>query len=113
MKETNYDQLYMRAYLIIDETDARCKEYFSVKTLAAWFCGVYITFDQEKVITTRLQTQYDVSVVISHHKLSVINNETGRHSWVKVDEVIEYEELEADVYSMLECLSFALLRSEV
>lgn len=113
MKVENYDILYDLVLNQINETDTRAKDYYTVDMLSAWFCSVYLIFHSDKVITTRMDGDKDISIIVTHHKLSVINNETKTHSWVKGEELIQYEDIEEDVQRMLIALSFALLRSDV
>lgn len=113
MKENNYSRIYDTAINLIESLDLYVKEYFDDKQLALWVVAVYSTFDQLKVITTRILGKTDSSVIVSHHKISVIINDYSVHSWVKCEEVIVYDNLEDDIENLLTSLDIAYIRTDM
>lgn len=113
MKENDYSKIYDTAMNLIESLDLYIKEYFNDKQLALWVVAVYSTFDQLKVITTRIIGKTDSSVIVSHNKISVIINDYDVHSWVKCEEVIKYSNLEDDIENLLASLDIAYIRTDI
>lgn len=113
MKENDYSKIYDTAINLTESLDLYVKEYFDDKQLALWVVAVYSTFDQLKVITTRILGKTDSSVIVSHYKISVIINDYAVHSWVRCEEVIKYSNLENDIENLLTSLDIAYIRTDI
>lgn len=113
MKQTDYTEVYETALSFYEISDVYAKQYFTTQNLALWFLTVYMMYDQCKVITTRLVGEQDFSIIVSHYKMSAIWNNQRTHSWAKHVNMIEYEDLLADVAGVTEVLDFVLTRTIV
>lgn len=112
MKTDNYEEIYQMALEVINENEFTIKEYISNHNLALWAMQVYNMYSENKVITTRLQKLIDISVIISHTKISVIINDTSKSSYTKAEKIIQYEDLETDLLMLLILLDFTYIKAE-
>lgn len=112
MKNEDYAEVYDTALNVVSAMDLEVKGYFTAKQLALWAMTVYNAFDQVKVITTRLLGVIDCSVIVTHLRLSVIINDTNKASWMAEEDVIGYEELDADIANLLQVLDYAFVKAD-
>lgn len=110
MKQTDYTEVYETALLFYEVNDVYAKQFFTAQNLALWFLTIYMMYDQCKVITTRLVEEQDFSIIVSHYKMSAIWNNQRTHSWAQHVNMIEYEDLDADLAGVTEVLDFVLRR---
>lgn len=112
MKEKDYTQVYNTAKAIIAQQDYYIKNYFSVDNLALWFLVNYSIFDIDAVCTTRLVGTMDVSIILSHNRLSLIINDNGQATWTPEKDAIKYEDLELDIQNMMNTLNWCFAKIE-
>lgn len=112
METTDLNQIYQQAYSQIENGEWKAKNYASTEQLAMWCVHCYEQYNKRKVITERMTDIQDITIILSDHKLGVILNETGQHSWVKAEEIIDYQDTDADISNLLTALQLAIFRAE-
>lgn len=112
MQETDQKHILDVAKSLIEQNEYYVTEYFDAELLAYWFLSVYNVFGNRKVITHRLRSHNDVSIIVSDTRISVILNEIGQSSWCPIENAIQYNELEEDVDTVFTHLDMAIQRAE-
>lgn len=112
METTDLNQIYQQAYSQLENGVWKAKNYASTDQLAMWCVRCIEQYYERKVITERMTSLQDISVILSDHKLSVILNETGQHSWIKAEDIIDYQDTDADINNLLTALELAIFRAE-
>ena len=111
METNDLNQLYQTALALIEQNNYYALDFVPLKQIAMWCVKCIETYHERKVITERIYGYQDITIILSNYKLSVILNETGRQSWVKVQDIIKNEDTETDVDTLMQNLDFALLRA--
>ncbi len=113
MQTSDLNQVYQTATALIEANNYKALEYVPINQLAMWCVRCIEQYHQRKVITERIYGHQDISIILSDYKLSVILNESGKHSWVKAENIIQYEDTAADIDTLMQCLDFAILRATI
>lgn len=108
--EENQQVIYKAAMEILADGYWQSLEYFKQEDVSKWATAVYNSVGSTKTIEHRLTSGRDMSVIYSKTRVSVVDNDNGKMSWVSVIQDWEYTSLYDDLKRILMNLEFVLLR---
>ncbi len=113
METKDLNKLYQTASALIESHEFHALQYATLDQLAMWCVRCIENYNQRKVLTERIYGHQDLSIILSDNRLSVILNDTGQQSWVKVENLITYEDIELDIDSLMQALDYVLIKIEM
>lgn len=113
MKVTDLNELQRAVYQFMQNNTVAILEHMSWSDVESWFITAYSQLSAVKEVTLRYfcGTWYDVTIITTMHRLTIIDNETEAMSYAKTDtEIVLYDDLLQDLTNLNNYLNMVYLR---
>lgn len=113
MKVTDLNELQQAVYQFMVNNTVALLEYMNWSHVESWFITVYSQLSAVKEVTLRYRcdTWYDVTIITTMHRLTIIDNQTESMSYAKTDtDIVLYDDLLQDLTNLCNYLNMVYLR---
>ena len=113
MKVTDLNELQQAVYQFIQNNTVAIQEVMSWSDVVSWFVTAYTQLSAVKEVTLRYRYGwlYDITIITTMHRLTIIDNETEAMSYAKTDtDIVLYDDLLQDLTNLNNYLNMVYLR---
>lgn len=113
MKVTDLNELQQAVYQFMQNNTVAILEHMSWSDVESWFITAYSQLSAVKEVSLRYRcgTWYDVTIITTMHRLTIIDNETEAMSYAKTDtNIVLYDDLLEDLTNLNNYLNMVYLR---
>ena len=113
MKVTDLDELQQAVHQFMQNNTVAILEVMRWYDVESWFITAYSQLSAVKEVTLRYRngTWYDVTIITTMHRLTIIDNGTEAMSYAKTDtNIVLYDDLLQDLTNLCNYLNMVYLR---
>lgn len=113
MKVTDLNELQQAVDQFIQNNTVAILEVMRWYEVESWFITAYSQLSAVKEVTLRYRngTWYDVTIITTMHRLTIIDNQTAAMSYAKTDtNIVLYDDLLQDLTNLCNYLNMVYLR---
>lgn len=113
MKVTDLNELQQAVDQFIQGNTVAILEVLSYIEVKLWFIATYTQLNYIKEVTVRYQDfgPYDITIITTMHRLTIIDNQTESMSYAKTEtDIVLYDDLLQDLTNLNNYLNMVYLR---
>lgn len=113
MKVTDLNELQRAVHQFMQNNTVAILEVMRWTDVESWFITAYSQLSAVKEVTLRYSngTWYDVTIITTMHRLTIIDNQTEAMSYAKTDsDIVLYDDLLQDLTNLCNYLNMVYLR---
>lgn len=113
MKVTDLNELQRAVYQFMLDNTVAIHEVMSWSDVVSWFITAYSQLSAVKEVTLRFSygPRYDITIITTMRRLTIIDNETEAMSYAKTDtDIVLYDDLLQDLTNLCNYLNMVYLR---
>lgn len=113
MKVTDLNELQQAVYQFMQNNTVAILEVMRWSDVESWFITAYSQLSAVKEVTLRYRAGnwYDVTIITTMHRLTIIDNQTESMSYAKTDtEIVLFDDLLQDLTNLCNYLNMVYLR---